>query len=85
MFTLPRKAEKCVTASIDVDFRQIVSIEPVESRPVRCIKVAATDSLFLAGDGFVPTHNTAGLLLGWMAHNVVNDIGDMLFIQMIKD
>lgn len=28
---------------------------------------------------------TAGLLLGWMAHAVVNDPGDMLFIQMSKD
>ena len=31
------------------------------------------------------TGKTAGLLLGWMAHNVVNDPGDMLFIQMTKE
>ncbi|MEO7231701.1 MAG: terminase gpA endonuclease subunit [Polaromonas sp.] len=31
------------------------------------------------------TGKTAGLLLGWMAHAVVNDPGDMLFIQMTKD
>jgi phage terminase large subunit GpA-like protein len=31
------------------------------------------------------TGKTAGLLLGWMAHNVVNDPGDMLFMQMSKD
>jgi len=31
------------------------------------------------------TGKTAGLLLGWMAHNVVNDPGDMLFLQMTKD
>ena len=31
------------------------------------------------------TGKTAGLLLGWLAHNVVNDPGDMLFIQMTKD
>lgn len=31
------------------------------------------------------TGKTAGLLLGWMAHVVVNDPGDMLFIQMSKD
>lgn len=31
------------------------------------------------------TGKTAGLLLGWMGHNVVNDPGDMLFIQMTKD
>lgn len=31
------------------------------------------------------TGKTAGLLLGWMAHNIINDPGDMLFIQMTKD
>lgn len=31
------------------------------------------------------TGKTQGLLLGWMAHAVVNDPGDMLFIQMTQD
>lgn len=31
------------------------------------------------------TGKTGGLLLGWMAHNVVNDPGDMLFLQMSRD
>lgn len=31
------------------------------------------------------TGKTAGLLQGWMAHNVVNDPGDMLFIQMSRE
>lgn len=31
------------------------------------------------------TGKTAGLLLGWMAHNVINDPGDMLFVQMTQD
>lgn len=31
------------------------------------------------------TGKSAGLLLGWMAHNVVNDPGDMLFVQMSKE
>lgn len=31
------------------------------------------------------TGKTAGLLLGWLAHNVVNDPGDMLFLQMSRD
>lgn len=85
-FSLPRKRDALPGSDIDiVGYRQIVSIEPVASRPVRCIKVQAADSLFLAGRGFVPTHNTASLLLGWMAHNVVNDPGDMLFVQMSKD
>lgn len=28
---------------------------------------------------------TASLLLGWLAHNIVNDPGDMLFLQMTKE
>ncbi|MFJ1255983.1 phage terminase large subunit family protein [Cupriavidus sp. CuC1] len=31
------------------------------------------------------TGKTAALLLGWMAHAVVNDPGDMLFVQMSQD
>jgi phage terminase large subunit GpA-like protein len=31
------------------------------------------------------TGKTAGLLLGWMAHAVTNDPGDMLFVQMTQD
>lgn len=38
--------------------RQIVAVEPVASVPVRCIKVDSASSLFLAGRGMVPTHNT---------------------------
>lgn len=40
------------------DQRYIVSIEPVESRPVRCITVDSERSLYLAGRDFIPTHNT---------------------------
>ncbi|HYN76140.1 MAG TPA: LAGLIDADG family homing endonuclease, partial [Candidatus Limnocylindria bacterium] len=38
--------------------RYVVKIEPVESVPVRCIAVAADDHLYLAGERFIPTHNT---------------------------
>lgn len=31
------------------------------------------------------TGKTAALLLGWMAHNVINDPGDMLFVQMSQE
>lgn len=31
------------------------------------------------------TGKTLGLLLGWMANNIVNDPGDMLFVQMTQD
>ena len=67
-----------------VYYRIITSITEVDSEPVRCIRVDAPDNLFLAGDGMVPTHNTAGLLEGWMAHALTNDPGDMLIVQMTE-
>jgi hypothetical protein len=39
--------------------RQVVAVTPVRSEPVRCIAVDAADHLYLAGEGMVPTHNTA--------------------------
>src|SRR5690606_19329555 len=59
---MPRKSEKIrprqgrVTRS---QYNAIVAIEPVASRPTRCITVAHESSQFLVGRGFVPTHNTA--------------------------
>jgi hypothetical protein len=61
-FQMPRKSEKIrprqgrVTRS---QYNAIVAIEPVASRPTRCITVAHESSQFLVGRGFVPTHNTA--------------------------
>lgn len=46
--------------------RQVVAVEPVASRPVRCIAVESPRKLYLAGPGMVPTHNTplcAGIAL----------------------
>jgi len=37
---------------------RILQIEQVASVPVQCIKVSSESSLFLAGDGMIPTHNT---------------------------
>ena len=62
-FSLPRKAiaaERGVTAlkSTLAERRIVASIEPVPSVPTQCVAVDAPDSLYLAGCGFVPTHNT---------------------------
>jgi hypothetical protein len=84
-FRIPRKAGGVVFTKTDVGFRQIVAVSPVESRPVRCIRVSNDSHLFLAGDGMVPTHNTMGLLEGWASHVIVNDPGDMLIVQMTQD
>lgn len=39
---------------------KIVSVERVDSVPVRCVKVDSPNELFLAGVGMIPTHNTSG-------------------------
>ena len=72
-FLLPRKIDRCVEAG-EPHFsgrRSVISIEPVASVPVRCITVDTEDHLFLAGKGFVPTHNSriaaaAGVPPSWV-------------------
>lgn len=39
--------------------RRVVAVKPVASVPVRCIQVDSPSSLYLAGHGMIPTHNTA--------------------------
>lgn len=38
--------------------RRIVSVVPIPSVPVQCIRVDSPSSLYLAGEGMIPTHNT---------------------------
>ena len=59
-FRLKRKAELVRTHPSRHASLKIKSIEPVPTRPVRCIKVARTDGLFLASKSLVPQHNTNG-------------------------
>ena len=53
--SLPRKAVKVKQATRSTT--SIVSIEPVDSVPVRCIEVEAEDHLFQAGESGMVTHN----------------------------
>ena len=61
IFRLARKQAR-VDQSVRVPNRQchrIVSIREVESVPVRCVMVDGPTSMYLAGDGMIPTHNTS--------------------------
>ena len=66
-FKLPRKTARLKDELSNRNkVNSIVNITPVESVPVRCITVDSPNSLFLAGEGYTPTHNTAliaGILL----------------------
>lgn len=50
-------------------FLYIKEVNPVKSRPVRCITVDSEDSLFLAGHSYIPTHNSTMLTIFalWLA------------------
>ena len=56
---------------------------PYMLAPMDTLASRKHDSVVFVGPA--RTGKTAGLLLGWMAHNIVNDPGDMLFIQMSKE
>lgn len=69
VFRLPRKMDRQPEPPLGkrgpwrTNFRQIVAVERVESRPVRCIAVDSPSNLFLAGERMIPTHNTLLALL----------------------
>ena len=59
MFRLRRKAERLTPLRTRrAKLRYIKAVEPVESVPVRCIRVDNADHLFLAGRECIPTHNS---------------------------
>ena len=64
--------------------RFIVDIHQVESVPVKCIGVDNPSHLFLAGEQMVPTHNTQGLILNWLAYTVAVDPMDMIIYSPTK-
>ena len=59
-FTLKRKADKVPTKESRRDtFYKITSIEPIPSEPMQCIQVDSDDNTYLAGHGYIRTHNTS--------------------------
>jgi len=49
--------------------RAVVGVREVPPHPVRCIQVAGPDGQFLAGPGFIPTHNSSLGRLGLLTHS----------------
>jgi hypothetical protein len=61
VFRLPRKlARQNTVTRATAGHRYVVAVEPVASRPVRCIAVDSPSRLYLAGESCVPTHNSFG-------------------------
>jgi deoxycytidine triphosphate deaminase len=70
VFRLSRKLsrQKPSTARYHL-FRAVADIRPVAPVPVRCIQVAAPSGMFLAGESFIPTHNSSLGRLGLLIHS----------------
>jgi deoxycytidine triphosphate deaminase len=49
--------------------RAVVAVRDTGPRPVRCIQVASAAGQFLAGPGFIPTHNSSLGRLGLLTHS----------------
>ena len=58
-FALSRKTDLVRFATTAQSSRRVIySIEPVVMVPTQCIQVDAPDSMYLCGEGMIPTHNT---------------------------
>ncbi|HSS68146.1 MAG TPA: DnaB-like helicase N-terminal domain-containing protein, partial [Nocardioidaceae bacterium] len=58
---------------------KIVAVAPVDSVPVRCVEVDASDHLYLAGRSMIPTHNSAlGLDIARSA-SIRNGLASVIF------
>lgn len=68
---MERKKSNLINSCEDTrtDFLFIREINPVESRPVKCIQVDSEDKLYLCGREFIPTHNTTAVAI-FLAHYV---------------
>jgi hypothetical protein len=75
VFRLERKVARLKTADRRHHLhRGIVDVQPVGSRPVRCIEVSADDGMFLVGRTFIPTHNSSLGRLGLLTHSTAGFI-----------
>lgn len=54
----------------------IESVEPVPAEPARCIQVDNADHMYLAGEGFVPTHNTV------LVQETMNRDRDRIYLEV---
>jgi deoxycytidine triphosphate deaminase len=68
VFRLERKLARLKAAAVH-KVRAIVDVQTVPVQPVRCIQVANPTGLFLAGPGYIPTHNSSLGRLGLLTHS----------------
>ncbi len=74
VFRLTRKLARLKTDARVHAHRGIVAVRPIASVPVRCIEVDAADGMFLAGERYIPTHNSSLGRLGLLTHSTAGFI-----------
>jgi phage terminase large subunit-like protein len=60
-FTSPRKMATYVppgAQGLRTQHRMITNVEPIDPTPMRCLTVDSPNSMYLIGEGFIPTHNS---------------------------
>lgn len=81
VFRLARKEADVLDVSDDEPLRRaIVSIQRTDSVPVQCITVNSPNSLYLAGESMIPTHNTSFALN--MVSNAAASGAPVLFFSL---
>ena len=84
VFRLLRKRDRLRTRGAgrpgDSGGRRIVSVEPVPTRPVRCIQVDSPSHLYLAGESMIPTHNTE-VVMNYLGSRIHKDPGPTMVVQ----
>lgn len=76
-FVLPRKAAAWrppERQALRNRHRMIVGAERIAPKPMRCLTVDSPNSMFLWGDGMIPTHNTV-CGANWLWNEVITDTG----------
>lgn len=68
----------------EVNRRRIVSVEPVDSVPVRCIAVESERKLYLCGRSMIPTHNSE-TGNNWLGYIIDNEPGPVMCVQPTTD
>lgn len=86
VFSLQRKTDRIKESKTTRAYnRSIVSVEPAESEPVKCIEVDSPSHLYLAGDGLIPTHNsTLGAGVGLYMLTADGEAGAQIYTAATK-
>lgn len=74
-FVLRRKGlawRPCGSQGLRNAHRMITDFEQIDSKPMRCLTVDSPNSMFLAGRGMIPTHNTR-VGAEWLSYKAITD------------